>query len=329
MSFGAAIQGCDGLRLSEDEKRLFAASRPFGFILFDRNLDSPDQIRALTSEMREAVGFDAPVFIDQEGGRVQRLRPPLARDWLPPLDEVARFGPKAARAMFLRYQIIALELRSLGIDANCAPTLDIARPETHAVLRNRCYGDNVARVAEIGLAVADGMMAGGVYPVMKHMPGHGLAQMDTHLELPLIDQPEARLWAEDFAAFRPFAHLPMGMTAHLVFSALDDEPSTISPRMIGLIRDEIGFGGLLMTDDIGMEALSGTRPERGAASLAAGCDVVLDCNATLPERTAMMDRIGHMSDAAQSRAEAVLAARPTPEEVDIAALEAEFEALLT
>ena len=326
--FGAAIFGCDGARLSPDERAFFADANPFGFILFDRNLESADQIRALTSELREAVGWSAPVFIDQEGGRVQRLRAPLATDWLPPLDHVDLLGPNAEDGMRLRYRIIAHELMALGIDANCAPMLDVARSETHPFLRNRCYGSNLDQVVKIGRAVVEGHEQGGVFPVIKHIPGHGLAQMDSHLDLPRIDVSAETLDKIDFAAFRPFADVAMGMTAHLVYSAFGETgPATTSASMIRRIRDDLGFTGLLMTDDIGMQALSGTVPERGAASMEAGCDVILHCNGDLAERIALMDRIGTMPKASQARAEAALARRTQPQDVDIAALKAKLAEL--
>lgn len=326
--FGAAILGPEGLRLSAEERGFFARTDPFGFILFARNLDSRAQIRALTAELRDAVGRDAPIFIDQEGGRVQRLRPPLATEWLPPLDDVARFGNSAAEAMRLRFLITALELRGLGLDGNCAPMLDVARAATHPFLRNRCYGETPERVAEIGRAVAQGLLQGGVLPVIKHLPGHGLAQLDSHLDLPRISAPREELEAIDFAAFRPFHDLPLGMTAHLVFEGLNTAPATVDPAMIRLIRDEIGFDGFLMTDDISMQALSGTVPERGAASLAAGCDCVLHCNGDMAEMAPLMEVAGRMSPEAQARAEAALGARTAPGALDIDALKAEREALL-
>ncbi len=326
--FGAAIFGCDGLRLSLDERAFFADANPFGFILFDRNLDNADQIRALTSDLRAAVGWNAPIFIDQEGGRVQRLRAPLATDWLPPLDHVEMLGPNAEKGMRLRYRVIAHELMALGIDANCAPMLDVARPETHRFLRNRCYGSNLDQVVKIGRAVVDGHDQGGVFPVIKHIPGHGLAQMDSHLDLPRIDVPADMLDSIDFAAFRPFSDVAMGMTAHLVYKAFGETgPATTSASMIRRIRDDLGFTGLLMTDDIGMQALSGTVPERGAASMAAGCDVILHCNGDLAERIALMDRIGAMPEPSQARAEAALARRTSPDDVDIDALKAKLAEL--
>lgn len=326
--FGAAIFGCDGTALSSDERAFFADAHPFGFILFDRNLQSADQIRALTSDLRSAVGWNAPIFIDQEGGRVQRLRHPLATEWMPPLDHVTLLNERAEEGMRLRYRIISAELMALGIDANCAPMLDVARPETHRFLRNRCYGSDLETVVRIGRAVVEGHVSGGVFPVIKHIPGHGLAQMDSHLDLPRIDAPVETLDRVDFAAFRPFADVAMGMTAHLVYDGFGETgPATTSPAMIARIREDLGFRGLLMTDDISMKALSGTVPERGVASLAAGCDVILHCNGDLPERIALMDRIGHMSSASQRRAEAALATRTTPSDVDIAALKAKLAEL--
>ena len=327
-AWGAAILGCAGTELSWDERAFFAQSNPFGFILFARNIETANQLRRLTADLREAVGWNAPVFIDQEGGRVQRLRPPMAREWLPPLDDIARLGPDAARGMALRYAMISHELRGYGIDGNCVPTLDVARPETHAILRNRLYGDTPDAVVDIGKAVLKACLDGGVLPVIKHIPGHGMATLDSHLDLPRVSAPVETLESVDFAPFRAFADAPLGMTAHLVYEALDDAPATISPAMIDRIREDIGFGGLLMTDDISMEALWGTVPERAEAALGAGCDIVLHCNGKLDEMTPLMERVGVLGPEAQGRAEAALEARRDPETVDIEALEAEFEALI-
>ncbi|QFS83131.1 glycoside hydrolase family 3 N-terminal domain-containing protein [Roseivivax sp. THAF197b] len=325
--FGAAILAPLGPRLSAEERSFFARENPFGFILFARNVETQDQLLALSAELRDSVGRDAPIFIDQEGGRVQRLRAPLATDWDAPLDFAAHYGDAAREAMYLRYRITAAELRACGIDGNCAPMLDVARPETHRFLKNRCYGSDLPRVLDLGRSVAKAHLDGGVLPVMKHMPGHGLAQLDSHLDLPRIEASATTLMETDFAAFRPFSDLPLGMTAHLVFTEFDDKPATISPRMIRMIREEIGFGGLLMTDDISMEALSGSVAERGAASIAAGCDVVLHCNGRMDEMAPLMDAIGEMDGEAYVRAVAALTARQTPPEVDIAALKAKLDAL--
>lgn len=326
--FGATILAPLGLTLSAEEKRFFAEANPFGFILFARNVESAEQLRALTSDLRAAVGWHAPVFTDQEGGRVQRLRAPLATEFLPPLDEVARAGETAARAMELRFRIIAAELRAVGIDGNCAPMLDVARPGTHAFLRNRCYAEDVETVVAMGQAVVKGLTDGGVLPVMKHLPGHGLAQLDSHKDLPRVSAPREELEDIDFAAFRPFADLPLAMTAHLVYEGLNTRPATVDPEMIALIRENIGFQGLLMSDDLSMEALSGSIGARSAATVAAGCDVVLHCNGKMDDMRPVVEAAGKMTEAAQSRAEAALAARTIPAEIDIAALKAEHEALL-
>lgn len=325
--FGATILDAAGLRLSADEKRFFAEADPFGFILFARNIETPDQVRALCAEMRDAVGRDAPITIDQEGGRVQRLRAPTWRNWPAPFPHIEAVGDRAPEAMYLRYRLIADELRALGIDSNCAPLVDVAGPQTHEFLADRCYGTQPDRVAELGRAVANGLLDGGVLPVLKHIPGHGRAQADSHLDLPVVEDDLAALTACDFEPFKALNDLPMGMTAHLVYSTIDDRPATVSAKMMRLIRDDIGFDGLIMTDDISMKALSGSLTDISRASLEAGCDIVLLCNATLEERRAVADAAGRLNAAGQARAEATLVARKTPTEVDISALEAKLSAM--
>ncbi len=326
--YGAAILDAEGLRLTKSEKDLFSEADPFGFILFARNIDSPDQVRGLCDELRAAVGRTAPILIDQEGGRVQRLRTPHWREWLPPLEQVERAGAQAAEAMYLRYRIIAHELRAIGIDGNCAPMADVAGDATHEFLRNRCYGCGAAGVARMGRAVADGLLAGGVLPVLKHIPGHGRAVVDSHHDLPVTEADAAMLTDVDFAPFRALNDLPMAMTAHVVFAALDDRPATLSPVVMRAIREEIGFDGLIMTDDISMKALQGSLSEISRGALEAGCDVILHCNGTLAERAEVAAASGRMSDAAQARAERAIAARRDPDEVDIPALEARLGALM-
>ena len=326
---GACILDAEGLRLTPDEKRFFAEANPFGFILFARNIDTPEQVRALCDEMRQAVGREAPITIDQEGGRVQRLRAPLWREWMPPLEHVAAAGERAEDAMYLRYRLIAHELRDLGIDSNCAPLVDVASDATHAFLKNRCYGTDPAQVARIGRAVADGMLEGGVLPVLKHIPGHGRAQADSHLELPVVDAPREALNKVDFLPFKALNGLPMGMTAHLVYSQIDPRPATLSPVIMQMIREDIGFDGLVMTDDISMKALSGSLEEIAAGSIEAGCDVVLLCNATLEDRRAVAAASGRLQGTAEARAARAIAARQTPTEVDIPALEAKLDALIS
>ncbi|WP_435167819.1 beta-N-acetylhexosaminidase [Falsirhodobacter sp. 1013] len=323
---GAAIFGCDGLTLGTEERAFFRDADPFGFILFARNVDAPEQLRRLTAELREAVGRDAPILVDQEGGRVQRLRAPHWAEHLPALDMMTR-ARDPHRAMKLRFALIAAELRAVGIDANCAPVADVATDATHPFLRNRCYGFDPSTVTELARVAADAHLAQGVLPVIKHMPGHGRATADSHRDLPTVTADRATLEG-DFAPFRALNHLPMAMTAHIVFSALDDRPATCSPVMIDLIRQDIGFDGLLMTDDIEMEALSGSVAERTRLSLAAGCDVVLHCNGAMPARRAVAEAAGEMGPDARRRAEAALALRTPARAIDVAALSAELSDLL-
>lgn len=325
---GATILDADGLRLTPSEIAFFREADPFGFILFGRNLETADQIRALCDDMRNAVRRDAPILIDQEGGRVQRLRPPLARDFMPPLDFVDASGRGAARGMYIRARLIADELMRLGIDTNCAPMLDLARPETHGFLKNRCYGADPNTVAALGRATAQGLLDGGVLPVAKHMPGHGLAMADSHHDLPRVSASLEELSDLDFAPFRALNDLPMGMTAHIVYDQIVGQPATLSAEMVGIIREDIGFDGLLMTDDISMKALSGTAAEIARRAISAGCDLVLHCNQPLAERAEVAEAAGTMTDAAMARAERALALRQTPKPLDIAELEVELDALM-
>ena len=326
--FGATILDGDGLRLTEDEKAFFRDVNPFGFILFARNIDTPDQVRALCNDYREAVGRECPITIDQEGGRVQRLRSPNWREWLAPLDFVKVAGENAERAMYLRHRVIAHELRDIGVDSNCAPMVDVADSQTHDFLRNRCYGTDPTVVAALGRAAADGLLDGGVLPVVKHMPGHGRATADSHFDLPSVDAPRNCLDIQDFAPFKALNDLPMGMTAHLVYDAIDDAPATLSKPVMDVIRKDIGFDGLIMTDDISMKALSGDLSTLSRTSLAAGCDVILHCNGTLSERREVAQAAGEMTDIAQKRAERALQMRKTPDKIDISAYDAELKALL-
>ncbi|WP_343222885.1 glycoside hydrolase family 3 N-terminal domain-containing protein [Paracoccus bogoriensis] len=317
------LGGIAGTVLSPDEAAFFREADPWGFILFARNVETPDQLRRLTGDLREAVGRDCIITVDQEGGRVQRLRAPHWTEWPAPLSQAAA-GP---RAMWLRYHLIGQELRAVGIDSNCAPTLDVARDATHPFLRDRCLGSDPARIAELGRAAAEGLLAAGVLPVMKHMPGHGGAQIDSHHGLPEVAADLDALDALDFAPFRALADLPMGMTAHIRFAALDSAPATQSACVIGLIRDRIGFDGLLMTDDITMNALPGTHAERAAASIAAGCDLVLHCNGDIAQMAPVVAAAGAMSTSAMRRADAALALRRDPKPADLPALHAEWRAL--
>ncbi|UWQ15489.1 beta-hexosaminidase [Aliiroseovarius sp. M344] len=327
---GAYIFGCEGLRLTPAERAFYERAQPWGFILFARNVESPDQIRALTAELRGAVGRDVPVFIDQEGGRVARMTGPHWREWLPALDQVMLNKREAQRTLYLRYRLIADELLAVGIDGNCAPVADIANADTHPILRNRCYGEDVVRVAERAGMVAQALLEGGVLPVVKHIPGQGRANLDSHEELPRVKTKTKELGRTDFMAFEPLAGLPIGMTAHIVYEDIDAEhPATQSPKVIQLIRDRIGFGGLLMTDDLSMQALSGPLSLRARRSLQAGCDIVLHCNGVLEQMEEVADATGPLDGLALERADAALEWRSPPDPIDISALDAEFQSLMT
>ena len=287
----ACIFGCAGLALTKAEAEFFARTRPFGFILFERNLETAEQIRALTRALRNAVGSDCPIFIDQEGGRVQRLHPPHWRDWPPPLDTLQGCtASEAAQAFKLRYRTISDELMALGINGNCVPVADLPTDYTHPVLRNRCLGRTPAEVVICAAVAAAACLAAGVLPVVKHMPGQGRATIDSHLALPRVTATLDELEASDFLPFRALCHLPLAMTAHVVFDCLDAErPATLSETVITYLRRDIEFEGLLLTDDISMQALDGDVASRCERALAAGCDIILHCNGELAEMKAVAD----------------------------------------
>ncbi|MEM1161421.1 MAG: beta-N-acetylhexosaminidase [Pseudomonadota bacterium] len=329
MTQGALILAPEGLVLGDREAAFFREADPWAFILFARNFDSPEQARRLTSKLRDTVGRDAPVLVDQEGGRVQRMGPPHWRQWRPVLglfdgaDEAS-----ALEATRLRYRIIADELRAVGIDVNCAPLLDVLAPDGHEIIGNRALGRDPEEVIRRGRAVSEGLKAGGVLPVIKHIPGHGRANADSHEALPVVPTPRAELEAIDFAPFRAMAHEALGMTAHVVFEAIDPgNCATLSPECIRVIRKEIGFDGLLMTDDLSMNALYGSMTERAKKSIAAGCDVILHCNGELPEMEEIAAAAPRLEGAALRRAERAAAARQTPDPADIHAAVARYESL--
>ncbi len=328
MGQGACILGCSGPRLTPQEARCFAEGRPFGFILFARNIETPEQLRRLCGDLRQAVGSRVPILIDQEGGRVARLRAPHWHEWMPPYEQVRASGGNARRSMRLRYRLIGHELRDVGIDCNCAPVADIARNATHEILANRCYGSDPGLVADISRSVAQGLVDAGIMPVLKHMPGHGRAVLDSHLELPIVTASQTDLRATDFAPFKALNDLPMAMTAHIVYSEIDELPATFSPKVIDMIRAEIGFQGLLMSDDISMQALSGSVAERSRLALGAGCDVVLHCNGDPGEMQAVAAACGELNRAGSERGARALASRGTGSEIDIEATRAELAELI-
>ena len=328
----ALITDAAGLTLSVDERAFFRDADPWGFIIFKRNVETPDQLRALTDGMRESVGRKAPILVDQEGGRVQRLGPPHWPKYPPGAVYGAAYerDEKAGlRAAWLGARLIAHDLHAVGIDVDCLPLADVPVSEADPVIGNRAYGTTPAKVAAIAAAVAEGLIAGGVLPVLKHIPGHGRATADSHHALPVVATDRATLQSTDFAAFVPLAKLPLGMTAHVVFTAIDPvAPATTSVTMVQqVIRGHIGFDGLLMSDDISMNALSGTLAERARASLAAGCDIVLHCNGSFAGRREVADACPPLAGDAKRRADAALAMRHAPAPFDVAAAREEFAAM--
>jgi beta-N-acetylhexosaminidase len=314
----AFICGLSSLTLSPSEADFLAATRPAGIILFARNVQTPEQVASLVADAGRAASCEMLVLVDQEGGRVQRLSAP---HWprYPAARAFARLYGKdrehAKRAAWLSARAMAHDLHALGFNTTCAPVLDVPVPGADNIIGDRAYGEDIQTVIELGGAVADGLLAGGILPVIKHIPGHGRAMADSHLALPVVDTPLAELEAMDFAPFRALARLPMAMTAHVVFTAIDaNAPVTISPKAIaGTIRGFIGFDGLLMSDDLSMQALSGTLEERTRASLAAGCDVALHCNGKMEEMAAVAKNSPVLEGAARRRFEAALAARREPQ----------------
>jgi len=334
MSSRAFITGVSGLELSAPEREFIRGTRPWGFILFKRNVEAPAQVSALVEELRSCLGdADAPVLIDQEGGRVARLGPPhwpvyppgAAFGALYDLDKT--LGQQAAR---LGARLIAADLIDLGITVDCLPLADVPVGGADAVIGNRAYGTEPAKVAAIARAVTEGLEQGGVLPVLKHIPGHGRAMADSHFGLPTVDTPEEELQRTDFAAFQPLADLPMAMTAHVVFSALDPaQPATTSATIIRqVIRGTIGFQGLLMSDDVSMNALAGSIAERTRAIVNAGCDMVLHCNGKLEEMHDVAGETPELEGEALDRARRALASRRAPEPFDRRAVRAELEALM-
>jgi beta-N-acetylhexosaminidase len=334
MSTRAFITGIAGLELSAAEREFIRSERPWGFILFKRNIETPAQVTQLVAELRSTIGNpDAPVLIDQEGGRVQRLGPP---NWpvYPPgavfgalYDIDPALGLSAAR---LSARLIADDLIQLGITVDCLPLADVPIDGADAVIGNRAYGTEPEKVAAIARAVTDGLEQGGVLPVLKHIPGHGRATADTHFKLPEVDTPQKELERTDFAAFRPLADLPMAMTAHVVFSALDPvHPATTSATIVEqVIRGVIGFQGLLMSDDVSMNALAGSIAERTRAIVTAGCDMVLHCNGRLDEMQEVARETPELSGKALERAERALASRKSPQPFDRQAARAQLDALM-
>ncbi|HVU20038.1 MAG TPA: beta-N-acetylhexosaminidase [Rhizomicrobium sp.] len=329
-----AIYGCAGPVLSAEEIAFFREQQPWGFIVFGRNIVDRDQLRALADRLRETVNDPkAPILIDQEGGRVARLKPPQWND-RPPM---ARFGdlyatnPEAAReACYLNARLIANDLCEVGINVNCLPVLDVPVDGADQIIGDRAFSRDPSVIIDLGRGVIEGLMEGGVLPVMKHIPGHGRATADSHLALPRVTTGPEELSATDFVTFRSLDRCPMAMTAHVVYDAIDPQrPATTSPKVIrDVIRGEMGFDGLLMSDDVSMNALSGPLSVRAKAALFAGCDVVLHCNGNMTEMREVAEEAKPLDGAALKRAEHALSHLVAPAPFDPAAAAAHIVELM-
>lgn len=317
----AAIFGCEGARLSDRERAFFADADPWGVILFKRNCENPAQITALCDDLRSVLGRKAPIFIDQEGGPVARLRPPHWREYPAgaSLGRLYERDPDAAlEACRLKHRLIAHDLLELGINADCAPVMDVPQPGAHEIIGQRAFSSDPAVIAALGAAALDGLEAGGVQGVIKHIPGHGRANADSHMALPTVDTGHETLRQTDFAPFKALsARATMAMTAHILYGSLDAaNPATLSESIISdVIRGGIGFDGLLMTDDLDMKALTGSLEDKTRAALAAGCDVALHCSGDLKAMQTVASACETLSGEALRRAD-IAADSPDPEPFD-------------
>jgi beta-N-acetylhexosaminidase len=330
----AAIFGCEGTLLRDDERAFFTDVQPFGFILFARNCQSPAQLRSLCDSLRSTVAkTPVPIFIDQEGGRVQRLGPPhwRKRPAARQFGELFERNPDEGReATYLCARLMAHELREAGLTANCTPVLDVPITGAHDIIGDRAYSTNPATVIELGRIVVAGHLDGGVLPVIKHIPGHGRALADSHLALPRVAAPYPELSTHDFVTFRGINDAPIAMTAHIVYEAVDPErAATVSSRVVQtIIRREIGFDGLLLSDDLSMAALQGPLGKRAKSALLAGCDVVLHCNGNLGEMKEVAANVKPLAGESSRRAEAALAQYRAPADLDIGKAEVHLAALM-
>lgn len=327
------IVGLSGTEVSVQEKAFIQEHRPYGFILFARNCASTAQVSALCAALRDIIGEERlPILIDQEGGRVARLKPP---HWqVSPAagvyaDIAAYDMARAKRLTYLGARRIAAQLTALGITVDCAPVADIPSPGSHDIIGDRAYGDEPGQVCILAREMAEGLLDGGVLPVLKHIPGHGRATADSHAELPSVDTPLEELERTDFVPFWDLADLPFAMTAHIRYAALDAElPATLSAKAIQYIREVIGFTGVLMSDDISMKALSGDIGELARASLAAGCELVLHCNGEMTEMQTVASALSPVEGVAKERLSAVWDALPLYREEDsVEEIEEEYAAL--
>lgn len=332
MRIKAFICGFQGLELTPDETAFVKRENPWGFILFARNIADPQQARALTDRLRALSGRgDTPILIDQEGGRVQRLRPP---HW-PDYPSARKLGAlyrhdrqKGLRAAWLQSRLMAFDLLGIGVNVDCLPVLDVPREGAHDVIGDRAYSPHPQEVAEIGRAAAEGLLAGGVLPVIKHIPGHGRAASDSHLALPVVDSPAGELGCTDFHPFMQLADMPLAMTAHVVYPAFDARnPATLSKKVIGgVIRGWLGYDGVVMSDDLSMQALSGDYSARTRSSFAAGCDVVLHCNGDMAQMEAIAAASPVLKGEALHRTRSALKRLGAAGTTEVTALRAEFAA---
>ena len=330
MAERATIFGVSGPVLTKQERAFLAEAQPWGFILFSRNIETPEQVTRLTQDLRAAVGRAAPILIDQEGGRVARLRAPHWQEWRPVRDlgEALPDEMTVLKALRLRYRAIAAELTAVGIDVDCVPLLDVPQPNAHPIIGDRALGWTAQEIAIRGREAASGLLEGGVLPVIKHLPGHGRALHDSHEELPRVTASLEELRKTDFLPFLAMRDAVLGMTAHVTYTAIDPEAcATLSPPAIRLIREELGFDGLLMTDDLSMKALSGPMEERATRALTAGCDLILHCNGEMAEMEAIAGVTPELAGAGAERSARVLAARRAVQDADPVALRAEYDHL--
>jgi beta-N-acetylhexosaminidase len=329
----AVIFGLEGKSIKQEEYDFFAKVNPLGFILFSRNIDNPEQVKQLVADLKAIVGWDCPVLIDQEGGRVARLKPPHWRK-SPAMGGFAKIATndlkKAEEGVYLNYRLIADELHNLGINVDCAPVCDILFDWAHDIVGDRSFGSDVDIVSSLARKTAEGLIDGGVLPIIKHIPGHGRAKADSHKELPVVSASLDELKQTDFKVFQNLKDMPWAMTAHILYTAIDAKlPATLSPTVIGIIRNDIGFDGVLISDDLSMEALQGSFASRTRDSIEAGCDVVLHCNGKMEEMSEIADNIEQLSAESSVRVARSLKLLKQPKKTDIAEAENAIQAMLT
>ena len=332
MSPLSVILGLSGPVLTESERAFFRDSDPWAFILFSRNIETPKQVKKLCAQLRESVGRDCLIFVDQEGGRVQRLKAP---HW-PTYPAASRFGDlygmepaKGRRAAFLSYRLIADDLRQLGITADCAPVLDLPQPEADPIISDRAFSTRLDAIIDMAHSCMAGLMMGGVAPVIKHIPGHGRAEVDSHKALPKISTDLKTLRDSDFLPFQAFKDAPMAMTAHAVYLDHSKTAVTVSKKgMKDLIRDAIGFDGLVMSDDLDMKALTGSLTRKTERALAAGCDIALQCSGKMKDMVEVAKGAGRLEAAAYRRASVAENCADSLTKLDRKSAEAEFNGLM-